>query len=254
MQKSLDLESGRRVFYHGTPFKYASKIAAAGFRVWTLEEPPYFWNEAPLWIPSGGSLGHGIYITTDWRTAMYFGNTLLQVRLSKGVRILDAALPPDERVLGYLRREFGREVLVGEPDKVLPRNKQLTLEELVALVRYHYKETYGREEKSPGVWRRARERHWAVLNRLRRHLMRYGLHGFGNPRDEIGLVMFAGDWLELQDVLVEVPQATWELADYHKQDFRQYPSLDAFLKAFPGRGTTRARRLARSLEPRNPTT
>ena len=185
-------EPRERCFYHGTSWAAAAAIRDQGFRVW-------FRDDDVGRYASGGNLGTGIYITQSPKVAAWFGPALLRVELRRGTRLLNAAVPPRLRDLDSLRREFGREILQRPPWKVVPRNKRLKRAEVIALLRYHYGNAWEREyaEDRDGIprWPRRRELHARLSRDFRSMLMRHGYHGFGNPEDDNGIVVFAEDRL-----------------------------------------------------------
>ncbi len=197
------------VFYHGTVLEAARRIMREGFRVhWRIGAAA-----GGLAYPSsGGCLGTGIYITCNWRMAPVFGNVLLQVTLKPGTRILDASKEPDPAALSYLQREFGREILTQPPWKSLPRNKQLTQEELIALLRYHYQRAWmfpARDDRRERFrdWPSKRGKHSKLVERFRSMLLRYGFHGYGHPKDDHGIVIVADDRAVAKDLIAVVPWA-----------------------------------------------
>ena len=104
----------KHIFFHGTSLEAAKAIAKHGFRVW-------FADDEPGRYPGGGNLGVGAYITCNWRIALWFGPTLLRVAMHPGTRLLNLALPPDGKIIGYLQREFGREILSRSPGKLFQK-------------------------------------------------------------------------------------------------------------------------------------
>ncbi len=194
-------------WFHATSLQAAGSIASEGFRVWLQDEDEdEDWGR--MYYPSSGNLGNGIYISRNWRVALWFGRVLLRVALRKGTRILDAIVPPDPKALEYLRREFGKELFRKPPWEVIPRNKKLTRTELINLFRYHYRMTWEREYQGSTVeWPQRREAHATMLHHFRRLLVRYDFHGFGDLHDENGVVIFSGDRLVLQEVIAEVAEA-----------------------------------------------
>lgn len=226
---AANLKSG--VFFHGTSLTAAEQIAQRGFRVWRNEAVG---NEQWL-FSSGGNLGIGIYLSCNWHTAFLFGSTLLRVSLSPGTRVLDATVTPDLGVLEYLRREFGHAIVSESPFKALPKNKQLKLNELVALFRYHYVRTWEKQYRDDWCeWPRARRRHLRLLLKFRSMLIRHGFHGYGDPSDENGVVVFADDRLVLAEVIADLPHTRT----------RKFKSLDEVRRHFDLHGSSRARKLA----------
>jgi hypothetical protein len=232
----------RHVFYHGTHLDTVERIHQEGFRERFYDE-----DGDPSW--SGGNLGTGIYITCNWRIALWFGSTLLSVGLQPGTRILDAVVPPDPNILAYLRREFGREIFKKPLLQVIPRNKQLTLPELVNLFRYQYRMTwekdYGRSGTGFSRWPRQRMRHEELLADFRSLLARYGFHGYGNPEDDNGIVIFAGDRVILKELIAEVPPAVYE--KIWPNELEKLGSVDFIRSLFDAYGSERARGLAEQI-------
>jgi hypothetical protein len=226
------------VFYHATSLDAAESIARGGFRVW-------FTDADGDHYAGGGNLGNGVYITCNWRQALWFGHVLLRVAIRRGTRFLNSALPPDGDCIKYLQREFGREILTKSPWKVLPRNKKLTLHELVNLFRYHYSSTWGKENVWDDNWWRGLKRwemHCRRLDDFRSMLIRYGFHGYGNPQDDNGIVVFAGDRLMPVEVVAEVPSDA--SGRYGTVDPAEYADLDQVRSIFRRSGSERAKRLA----------
>ena len=157
-----------------------------------------------------GNLGAGIYITCNWQIAREFGSTLLRVGLKDGTKILNTAPPADPRVIEYLCREFSRDILIKASWKVIPKNKKLKLSEMINLFRYHYWNTwercYDRDTKSSLKWIAGWEQHFKMLMNFRSLLIRYGFHGYGNPDDDNGIVIFADDRLELKETITRFPR------------------------------------------------
>jgi hypothetical protein len=229
----------KHVFYHGTSSEAAESIAQRGFCVW-FEDDEYGRYH------SGGNLGIGLYITCNWRMALMFGPTLLRVAIRPGTRFLNTALRPDGKILDYLQREFGREILRKPPWKVLPKNKKLKLGELIALFRYHYwhvwEKEYGTDREDDAKWPRRRELHFWLVDDFRNILIRYGFHGYGNPEDDNGIVVFAGDRLALKEVVAEFSPADYLTLE--KGSFRQFRDVGEVKDYFQRHGSRRAKKMA----------
>jgi len=146
-------------------------------------------------------------------------------------------------VLGYLQREFGREVLKESPWKAIPRNKQFTLPELIALARYHYRSTWTGEN-----WNRPRRyrKHVRLLRHFRNMLVRYGFDGYGDPASDNGIVILAGDRLRLVDLVAEIP---WSAVTPEQQ--RDWPdcfeTLEQLFGLYQAGGTEAAKVLGASI-------
>ena len=217
-------------FFHGTSRRAARKILKEGFKdwSWTAKNP----NLSHLakqgiarWIHDG-AYGRGTYVTRNWRVSLFFGPVLFRVSLQPGTRILRLDVPPDTKVLGSLRREFGKEILTQPPWKVLPRNKHLTLNEAIALARYHVKEWLN-SKRFPSTKRT--EMHEQGMRDLRKILVRYRIQGWGEPSDLSGIVIFATDRIQVSEVVLSIPRNDL-LSEFMETKYVQerYPSLEAF--------------------------
>ncbi len=226
-------------FFHGTSRRAARKILEEGFRdwSWTAKDPKLshlLKQGITRWIHTG-QYGRGTYITKNWRTGLFFGPVLFRVELQPGTRILRMDVPPKQKVLASLCREFGHGILNQSPWRVLPRNKHLTLREAIELARYH-------EARKGGVpWRRNNGcRHEDLMFDMRKILVRHGIQGWGEPTDIGGIVIFASDRLRVSEVVLSLPTANvlWEFNNTaHVQ--QKYPSLEKFVqqcRRSPNRG------------------
>jgi len=229
----------KHIFFHGTSLEAAESIAQRGFRVW-------FEDDEIGRYATGGNLGNGLYLTCNWRIALWFGPTLLCVAVRSGTRLLNTALPPDGKVVDYLQREFGREILRKPPRKVLPRNKKLKLSELINLFRYHYWHTweknYGTDRDGFSRWPRRRELHSSLLDGFRSMLIRYDFHGYGNPEDDNGIVIFSEDRLVLKEMVAHIPSADY--SSWMMNDLCPVQSIGEVKKFFRSHGSLRAKQLA----------
>ena len=230
----------RHVFYHGTRLSSAHCIATEGFRTWFEDE------DDGRRYTRNGVLGKGLYISCNWRTALWFAPVLLRVSLQPGTRLLNAALPPNQKVIKYLQKEFGREVLRKAPWKVIPANKRLTLRELVELFRYHYWHTWEKpwalNRHGDVKWPARRETHFRNLSDYKKLLVRYGFDGFGNPDDENGIIVFADDKLCLEQLVAEIPLGDFFDDNRAPADVKQ---LEAW---FQRHGSAKTQALARYIE------
>ena len=232
IQANLD----HRIFYHGTSKRAARKILAHGLRdySWTAETPRLKYKAKQginRWM-HGGHYGRGTYITCNWRTALYFGPVLFRVEQQPATRIVHLDVPPDPKVLDTLKREFGHEILKTTPRKVIPANKRLTLEQTIQLARHHcalYQSTGWGSMKS--------ERHERLMLDLRNILVRYGIHGWGEPTDLGGIVIFATDRLKVSEIKLSLPtRKLHEEAFNPATCYSRFESLDTLV------ATTRAAR------------
>ncbi|MGJ8641817.1 MAG: hypothetical protein ACSHX9_00285 [Luteolibacter sp.] len=191
-------------YFHGTSKRNARKILREGFRDWSwTAETPLLKYKAKQGIARwmhGGLYGSGTYVTSNWRSALHFGPVLFRVELQPGTRILSLDLPPDGKALDSLKRKFGREILTTSPWKVLPRNKRLTLEQAIQLVRHHssIRDKYSILDQR---W----EKHEKLMFDLRNILVRYGIQGWGEPSDLGGIAIFAADRIKACEVVLSLP-------------------------------------------------
>lgn len=221
-------------FFHGCKnTEDLASISMTGFR-------GDFFDEEGRW-QRDGNLGKGVYLTCDWRTAVWFGPILLQATLTRGTRILDASVPADPHVLKSLKREFGQELIAtGDIRKVLPKNKHLTQGELVELTRYFYHRVWDRDWSIEKSWRfSAREKQEArALHHAVSFLKRYGFHGYGHPQDDNGIVIFAPDRIKLSQVVRALDWPEWNR--YTDLDALKGLSLEEFVRRTKPRGSLRA--------------
>ena len=191
------------------------------------------YDEEGQWLPTWGILGSGVYITCKWRTALWFGPVLLKASIKPGTRILDVSEPPDPHVLSYLRREFGRDILRQPPWKVLPQNKKLTLGEVVTLVRYHYGRSYAWTTPTGPRGSRSEPKHAKLLESLRSILIRYGYDGYGDPQNDIGIVILSPDRLIVEEVAATMSEGDW--SKHAGDGFGRFGSLEALQRWSSGR-------------------
>lgn len=148
-------------YYHGTELEYASPILTRGFQLATER-----------W---GRGLGNGIYLSAGPAFAAQWGTIIIRCKLQPGTRILWCrAYEP--KVIRYLRREFGSAILTPEGWKEVPRNKQLTRNELINLWHYLYEKHYGNPRRFE---KRLLVRLQANYSRIFELLRRHGFDGVG---------------------------------------------------------------------------
>jgi hypothetical protein len=147
-------------YYHGTPTRNAYSIMTQGFRIG--EETHGRW------------LGRGLYVAQELRSAWnwaceYGDGIIIACRLQPGTRVLWVHEGYDTRVIAYLKREFGKQLLDLGPsfEKAIPRNKQLTKNELIHLCNYvfEYRHKLALDDPRRTLWRRLA----ALSEHVRRH-------------------------------------------------------------------------------------
>ena len=238
-------------FYHGTLLESAEEIAEKGFQVWFWDEPTE--DAEGCYAPSTGVLGNGIYISRSWESCLLYGRTLLRVSLQPGTRVLDLWPEADPRVINYLRREFGSQILRQAPRKVLPKNKKLTQSEIINLIRYHFHESI--DFKRPPVVMTDKKLqkqclHSGLMMNFRSMLLRCNFHGYGENRDEIGVVIFSPERLILRELVADLSGEDSNEIYQAPEVLRPDVTLDTLRRLFERRGSERAKKLAKLIEAR----
>ena len=215
-------------YYHATAAKNVAGLLAHGFRL------PYFIHRDEE-LKHAGCMGHGVYVSRDWKTALWFQPALFRVRLAPGTRVLDVSAPPDMRVIDRLRREFHRDLLADNArfHTIIPKNKHLTGAELIELTKYHYHRTWGQGER--------KRFHGRSLNQCLSRLRRHQYHGFGHATSDVGLMILAPERVIVQELV--------GVADpfYDDQGVLDLPSLEALRRYFQRHGQQSYPRLAEQL-------
>jgi hypothetical protein len=189
------------IYYHALNYSidyYA--IKREGFRTETQDEDGRWFRD--------GNLGVGLYLTKNWKVTAIFGELLVDVEVQSGTKIIDASIKPKRRTLDYLIAEFGKEIVTSDsPLKVLPKNKKLKESELVELLRYQYcqawEKDWGRSKEGYQKFPIKRIKHLDALNSCVSLLKKYKYHGFGNPQDDNGIIVFSADRVRLNRVIGE---------------------------------------------------
>ncbi len=158
-------------YFHGTWTGHAYSIMSRGFELG-------HWGH-------GHMRGRGVYIAQNLASAALwtFGDIIIRCRLQPGTRILWIDGNFDQRVIDYLRREFGRELLELGPyfHKAIPPNKQLTRRELGHLTNYIL--LHPRRFRGPLTYKGKRARYgdtWLYLSRLHEQIKRHGYDALGD--------------------------------------------------------------------------
>lgn len=218
-------------WYHGTSKRSARKLSNEPFRDWCI----------PLKTPNlkhlsaqfshrylhRGAFGRGIYITSNWRVAATFGPVIFEVSLNNGTKIIDLAPTPNHAVLKSLKHEFGQEILEKPFWRVLPTNKNLTLEEAIELARYfNFKRT-----QNENCCRRFLI-YDALLESSRKALVRFGVNGTGEGDSFDGIVIFAADKIRINRVALWLPYKIQRKANnFMDQPFFEYTDFSSISDA-----------------------
>jgi len=148
-------------YFHGTDAQSAWSIMTRGFSL-----APVRW---------GRGWGNGVYLSGTAEFAASWGPIIIRCQLQRGTRILWYA-DYDRKVIGSLRRAFGRDIIAPDFWKVLPRNKHFTRDELVQLWHYLVSRFYlnQRRYRAGGFERLKRN-----YSRLHQQLRQHGYDGVG---------------------------------------------------------------------------
>ncbi len=162
-----------KIYYHGTWDGYAHSIMTQGFKLGQVYH--------------GRLLGRGLYIAQQPASTVFWSyRTVFKCRLTTGTRILWIQEGYDQRVIDYLRREFGQALLDLGPHfyKAIPLNKQLTNRELRHLCNYIF-ETRRDKKWQYGLSTVKGKRAqyftaWDHLSWLHLHVKRHGYDALGD--------------------------------------------------------------------------
>jgi hypothetical protein len=127
----------------------------------------------------------GIYLTKsiDVAEMLAYGDIIFKCRLSEKTSILRIDEKYDKKVIDYLRREFGREILTSDISKAMPSNKHLTKKELINLLNYRFHKDF---------WRQNRKGEWCseISPSIRQQLKLHKYDAIGNAENEAGIAVF----------------------------------------------------------------
>ncbi len=202
-KKNVGAEGNETVveYYHGTRPQYLESILAKGLKPHDLN---YYDEESGTMCPQRFSscLGHGVYISRNWRTSLFFGSVLLRVQIKEGTRILEISDLPDPAVLDSLKREFGNGLFSSKMEfrKIIPRNKQLKLSELVELTRFHYYWTWG----AGALKKPVEQYHFKSLTQCMAMLRRFKFDGYGDADDDVGIMVFSRERLVVKELVAVI--------------------------------------------------
>ena len=227
-------------YFHAASTQYVENIFKEGFKKPEhINEDGYEQNKSYY-----GCLGWGTYISQSMETALLFDPVLVRVHVKKGTRLLNITRKPDEKVIKTLKRKYGRDLLSADASiwKILPRNKQLTLEEIVALTRYQNWHSWG----DPSLRKLAVDNygytHYKSLYRCMSMLRRYKYDGLGDEEDSLGIVIFSPERVLPKEVIFigEGPLAKYR-DDWESYSFQ---SAEEIRKIFWKHGTAEQKALA----------
>ena len=167
------MADAEKIYHHGTDNRLAYAIMTQGFKLGEVRH--------------GRRLGRGLYITQRLESAVFWSHPIvIRCKMLPGTRLLWINDGYDRKIIRQLRREFGKEIVELGPqfDQAIPRNKQLTKSELIALCNYNF------ETRSKALWQYGLRRQkgkraqfwnaWEQLSYLREHVRRHGYDGLGD--------------------------------------------------------------------------
>jgi hypothetical protein len=187
--------------YHGTSKRHARSILRHGLRDSTWMEHQAIPGKSHR-LRYRGALGHGTYLTANWKVGLFFGPVLFRAELQPGTRIVHLDVPHDSAIISRLQRKFTHQLLTHPLHQSIPRNKRLTLDEAIQLARYHHHACGKNLFSSP-----KHQIHHQRLLELRSVLISYGIHGWGEMHDLYGLCLFAPSRIHLREVVLCLPTA-----------------------------------------------
>lgn len=162
-------------FYHGTTDYKAIQILYEGFRL----------KKKYCGYGISGTFKQGIYLTKSIDIAEMFAhrNVVFKCELADKTSILRIDEKYDKKIISYLRREFGREILTSDISKAMPANKHLTKKELINLINYRFSQM--------GYWKENDWWKWdAVLPSIRHQLKLHKYDAIGNAENMAGIAVF----------------------------------------------------------------
>ena len=175
--KPVSNKLGENEYYHGTWGICSLQIMYEGYR---------FKQEWSGWGKSG-AFKAALYLTKSLGTAASFGTYIWKCEIKDGVRLLRLNDQYDPKVIRYLKREFGKELLDGDISKSIPKNKHLTNKELIHLLNYRRSKGGG----CTGQWTEKTIRRWyAWVDSIRKQVLIHGYDGVGDNLTVDGLAIF----------------------------------------------------------------
>ena len=172
-------------YYHGTTDHKAIQILYEGFR---------FKKEFSDW-GKRSTFKQGIYLTKSLEIASLFSYSyiIFKCRLSEGISLLRIDGKYDPKVIDYLKREFGKDLLTKDISKSIPRNKHLTRKELINLLNYRYCQMGNWKAKDSEKW-------FATLSSVRQQLVLHKYDAIGEPMEEVGIAVFNPSHVKALDI------------------------------------------------------
>lgn len=161
----------------------------------------------------GRGLGDGVYLSEIKEFASTWGSMIIRCQLRNGCRILWRS-EYDRKVIKYLKKEFGSDIIKPDFWKQIPQNKQLNKNEIIAVWNYLIEINYGGKRSfEKGLLYDFQQQ----FSRIHEHLKRHQFDGVGSR---------ANDWPEIlifnPSLVHPVSAHHWE---YNKKDFSDSLSL-----------------------------
>lgn len=174
MQNSIKDNLAKDEYYHGTSDYKAIQILYEGFR---LKKDCSDYGRY-------GTFKQGLYLTKTLDIAGLFARGyIFKCHVKSGTSILWLDGNYDQKVIQYLKREFSKSILDGDISKVIPRNKNLTKNELIHLLNYRF-------SKAASWARKHRHKWFNVVSSFRQQLQLHKYDGVGETKEEDGVAIF----------------------------------------------------------------
>ena len=207
-------------YYQRTWAVNAMQISCEGFR---LKKGVGGWGRF-------GTFKQAIYLTKSPQVAGGFGNIMFKCKLRDGISILRIDEQFDAKVIDYLKREFGKQIVRGDLSQAIPRNKKLTRKELINLVNYRFWKTKGQsKDKDRLKWQ-------GTISSLRQHLVLHKFDAVGETEDLDGVAVFNPSFVTAEKIYCtefrEIEKGILreckpeKLAQMVKEDIADYRELD----------------------------
>jgi len=206
-----------KIYYHGTETRRAYATMTQGFK---LGEEVH-----------GRLLGRGLYIAQQLNSAKFWSHFIvIKCQLLPGTRILWLHEGYDKKVLAYLKKEFGKELLTLGPQfhRAIPKNKQLTGRELVTLCNYIFETR--REKKWQYLFKARKGKKaqyygdaWHDLARLHDQVKRHGYRTVGKQAREVRKSQMVDD----------IADGCYQKSQGQGEEDRRYPHPECYWILFP---------------------
>lgn len=191
-------------YYHGTVNCNAIQILYEGFR---LKKQYSSWGNL-------GTFKQGIYLTKSLGIASRFScGIIFKCCLSEGISLLRIDEKYDSKIIAYLKREFGKDILTKDISKSIPHNKHLTRKELINLLNYRYCKIG--DWKGKNCWKS-----FSLVSAIRQQLRLHKYDAIGETEEEVGIAVFNPSFVKPLEIYhVRYNGKKNDLTTFDKQKF-----------------------------------